>query len=260
MTKATSTSGRFVWHELITPDPKAALGFYGELFGWRATEMDMGPHGKYNILKSGDTDVGGATTPPPGGKVPPSWLAYASVHDVDEAAKKAVAHGGKVMSQPTTIPNVGRFAVLVDPQGAALAAFKGDSERPELEGPPAVGTFCWDELLTSDPAAALRFYKEIYGWTVEEKDMGPMGTYNILKRGERQSGGVMKSPMPHVPPNWLSYVAVADVDASAKRASGLKGKIVVPPSDIPGIGRFSIVQDPQGASLALFKGAPGAAM
>jgi predicted enzyme related to lactoylglutathione lyase len=211
--------------------------------------------GKYTVLKSGDLDVGGIAAPPPGAKVPPSWLAYCSALDVDAAAAKATKLGGKVMAQPMDIPNVGRFAVVIDPQGAAIAPFKQAEERAELEGAPPVGSFCWDELITSDPAAALTFYREVFGFTADARDMGPMGTYHVLKRGERQAAGIMKSPMPGQPPAWLGYVAVNDVDERAKKAAQLKGKLIVPPSDIPGIGRFAVVADVQGAAIALFKGA-----
>jgi len=256
MSKNSNSSGRIVWHELVTPDPKATLGFYGELLGWTSSEMDMGPAGKYTMFKSGGVDVGGAIAPPKGSNVPPSWLAYAAVADVDVATRVATERGGKIMAPPMDIPNVGRFAVVVDPQGGVLAPFKGTTDRPELDGAPPVGTFCWDELLTSDPKAAVAFYSAIYGFTVQERDMGPMGTYNILKRGDRQTAGIMKAPMPGQPTAWLSYVAVDDVDAKAKRAQQLKGKQIVPPTDIPGIGRFSVVTDVQGAVFALFKASP----
>lgn len=255
-----NTSGRFLWHELVTPDPKAALGFYGELLGWTGTEVEMGPGSKYTVLKAGGVDVGGAVAPPKGSNVPPSWLGYCTVLDVDAAVSKATSLGGKVMAPAMDIPNVGRFAVVLDKEGAALAPFKSADERADTEGPPPVGHFCWDELLTSDPKSALSFYEGVYGYTHEDKDMGPMGTYYILKRGERQAGGIMKAPMPGQHPAWLFYVHVSDVDASSKRAEQLKGKLIVPPADIPGIGRFSVVTDQQGAAFALFKGAPNAKM
>ncbi|HEY4117203.1 MAG TPA: VOC family protein [Byssovorax sp.] len=248
------TSGRFVWHELVTPEPKAALGFYGELLGWTSAEMDMGPAGSYTILKSNGVDVGGALVTPKGSNVPPSWLAYCSTDDVDAAAAKATKLGGKVMMPATDIPKVGRFAVVLDAQGAALAPFKPSEQRPETNDKPADGTFCWDELLTSDPKAALAFYRDVYGWTSEDKDMGPMGTYHMLKRGDRQAAGIMKTQMPGQPSAWLSYVAVSDVDESAKRAERLKGKVIVPGRDIPGIGRFAVLADREGAVFAVFKG------
>ncbi|MFO0614692.1 MAG: VOC family protein [Polyangiaceae bacterium] len=253
MSNATTTSGRFIWHELITPEPKATVGFYGELLGWTSSEVDMGPMGKYTLFKSNGVDCAGAIAPPPGKNIPPSWLGYTTTPDVDAAAKKAASLGGKIMMEPSDIPGIGRFAVFVDAQGAALAPFKPKEERAEQERP-AIGTFCWDELLTSDPKAALAFYEGVFGYTHEDKDMGPMGTYHVLKRGERQAAGIMKHPMASAPTHWLHYVLVGDVDERTKRAAQLKGSVVVEPQDIPGIGRFSVVKDAQGAAFALFKG------
>ena len=255
MSNATHTSGRFIWHELITPEPKATAGFYGELLGWTTTEVDMGPMGKYTLFKANGVDVAGAIAPPPGKNIPPSWLGYCTALDVDAATKKAAALGAKIMMEPMDIPNIGRFSVFVDGQGAALAAFKSTEERAEQDRP-ALNTFCWDELLTSDPAAALKLYEGVFGYTHEDKDMGPMGTYHVLKRGDRQAAGVMKHPMQGSPSHWLHYVHVGDVDERTKKAAQLKGGVLVEPQDIPGIGRFSVVKDAQGAAFALFKGAP----
>jgi hypothetical protein len=216
----------------------------------------MGPMGTYTIFKSGGVDVGGAIATPKGAKVPPSWLSYCSVSDVDAALTTATKLGGKIMSPAVDVPNVGRFAVVIDAQGAALAPMKPTEQRAELEGPPPNGSFCWDELLTSDPASALAFYKGVYGFTSADKDMGPMGTYHVLNRGERMTAGIMKTQMQGQPSAWLSYIAVDDVDAKAKRAQALHGKLIVPAADIPGIGRFAVVTDAQGAAFALFKGSP----
>lgn len=251
---STNTAGRFVWHDLMTSDVKAAAAFYGELFLWKTREVPLGP-GTYTMISAGGRDIGGFMHLDPKHGVPNHWIAYCTVPDVDAAAKRAQELGGKVGVEPSDIPNVGRFAVLEDPQGGHLSPFKGTSEMPETEGLPATGTFCWDELVTSDPAAALTFYETIYGWTHEDKDMGPMGTYHVLKRGDRMAGGIMKHPMPGSPTAWVTYVAVDDVDATVKRAESLKGKLVVPAQDIPGIGRFALIQDPTGAVIAPFKGA-----
>lgn len=260
MSKASNNSGRFVWHELVTADPKAVIPFYGELFGWTTAEMDMGPAGKYTLFKSNGKDVAGSVAPPPGGKVPPSWLPYAAVDDIQVAVDTAKAKGGTIMSKVIDVPNIGKFAVIIDPQGGALAAMQEAKTAPELEGAPAVGTFCWDGLSTDDVDAALAFYSAVYGYASVKQDMGPMGPYHLLMRGERQAGGIAGKRMKEQPTAWLSYVVVPDVDAGAKRAESLKGKVIVPPSDIPNIGRFAIVADPQGATLALFKGAPDAKM
>jgi predicted enzyme related to lactoylglutathione lyase len=251
----TKTTGRFIWHELFSPDPKAALAFYSELFGWKTAEMDMGPGGTYTILKAGDKDVGGAVPASAAKGVPAHWNLYFTVRDVDATAKQVEGLGGKTLMKAQDIPNVGRFAVLADPQGAAFSLLTPLEERAETEGMPGAGEFCWVELHTDDPKAALQFYKQIFGWTSKELLVEGMPPYSELSReGGKGAGGITKKQAPG-PNAWLSYVVVNDVDAGAKRAAVLKGKVLVPPTDIPNIGRFSVIEDPTGAVLALFKAA-----
>jgi predicted enzyme related to lactoylglutathione lyase len=120
-----------------------------------------------------------------------------------------------------------------------------------------VGTFCWDELMTSDVAAAARFYKTLFNWSTMDVDMGPSGTYTLFQRTPGDKGnnaaGMMRKP-PEAPMSfWLHYVEVGDVDASARKAKELGGQVHMPPTDIPNIGRFAVCADPAGASFALFK-------
>ena len=252
MTKNVGTKGRFVWHELSARDVEAAKGFYGELFGWKTRPMDMGPIGTYTLISAGDKDVGGIAKLE--GKGNSAWLAYCTVEDVDAAVARAQKHGARVEVPPSDIPEVGRFAILTDKQGARFAPFKQVAEAPEAEGQPGLGTFCWTELVTQDPAAARALYTDVFSWGTEDKDMGPMGTYTILKRGETMAGGIMKAMDAKAPSMWLAYVVVEDVDASFTKANRLEAKPLVPPSDIPGIGRFAVVTDLEGAPIALFKG------
>lgn len=127
------------------------------------------------------------------------------------------------------------------------------------QAPPAVGTFCWNELLSTDTAKTEAFYTKLLGWKTERKDMGEMGTYTIFTAGKTQAAGMMANPEPGAPSQWLPYIAVANVDESAKKAEKLGGKICVPATDIPGIGRFSVIVDPAGATFSLFKASsPGA--
>lgn len=114
------------------------------------------------------------------------------------------------------------------------------------------GAFSWNELVTSDPEAAKAFYSELLGWTLSEMEGGEV-PYTIAKAGETEVAGIMPIPPDagNMPPHWGAYVTVDDVDASAGRAESLGGKICMPPTDIPGIGRFSVISDPQGAILAL---------
>lgn len=253
MSKVSNNAGRFVWHELVTASPKDVLPFYGELFGWTTAEMDMGPNGKYTLFRAGSVDVAGTIAPPPGAKVPPSWLGYCAVDDLDAALKVATTNGGKLMSPTVDIPKVGRFAVVIDPQGALLAAMQPHDARSGEEGPRPAGHFAWDELLAQDPEGALSFYRAVYGYESRANDLGAMGTYHVLSSGGRERAGIMKAPMAGQPSSWLFYVNVPDVDAGTKRAAALRGSVVVAPKDIPNIGRFSVVTDPAGATIALFK-------
>lgn len=119
------------------------------------------------------------------------------------------------------------------------------------------GRFVWYELLTTDVAGAKAFYGDILGWTFKDVPMPGM-TYTLVEADGAQVAGLMDIPPDakamNVPPNWAGYVAVADVDASCAQLTTLGGKVVRPPEDIPGVGRFAIVTDPQGAHLALFRG------
>jgi predicted enzyme related to lactoylglutathione lyase len=110
------------------------------------------------------------------------------------------------------------------------------------------GAFSWNELITTDPAAALEFYTKLFGWNTEVMHMQGMD-YTVVKFGDRAIGGLMAAPG-GVPAGWKSYVTVDDIDATAKLAESLGGKICVPPTDIPNVGRFAILIDPQGAVIA----------
>lgn len=254
---AAPTTGRFVWHELHTTDRAKALAFYKRLMGWETKDVSMGPGEPYGLCMQGGKDFAGVMKSMAGPNVPPHWLPYVAVEDVDKKAAQVKELGGKVMSPPMDIPDVGRFAVVADPQGAAFALYKDAKARGgEEPAQPPLHTFCWDELMTSDPEAAAKFYSSLLGYSIESHDMGPMGTYRLLKRGDKQAAGIMKLP-PNVPhAHWLSYLHVKNVDESTRNAKELGAQVLMPPMDIPNIGRFSVLGDPTGAAIALFQPAP----
>jgi predicted enzyme related to lactoylglutathione lyase len=140
----------------------------------------------------------------------------------------------------------------VDPLGASIAAYFTANPLPPGYPKQGPGLFCWEELLTTDPKRMLAFYGEVFGWTHETVEM-PIGPYHLLKAGDAQVGGVMQMPPGAGKPHWLSYVATDDVDKAAGKAVKLGAAQHVPPTDIPGIGRFSVHSDPQGAAFALYK-------
>jgi predicted enzyme related to lactoylglutathione lyase len=154
------------------------------------------------------------------------------------------------------IPEVGQFAFTADPYGAAFAPMHyvgKDAGKPEPERP-GMWTFCWDELSTPDPEAAARFYASVFGWGSETMDMGGGMKYTLLKRqGARDAGGIMKM-MPGTPhPFWMAYVSVEKADATTEKAKRLGATVIVPPTDIPNVGRFACYMDPQHAAIAVLQ-------
>jgi hypothetical protein len=216
----------------------------------------MGPGESYGLCLVGGKDLAGITKSMVPAHVPSHWLPYVAVDDVDAAATTATGLGGKVIQPATDIPEVGRLAVVADPQGATFALYKHPRPQEEAATAAAVGSFCWDELLTSDPDAAVTFYRGLFGYDHETKDGGAMGTYHILRRGQGQGsgiGGIVKMPPTVLHPYWLAYIYVEDVDASAAKGKELGGQIDAPPETIQGAGRFSILGDPSGAAIGLYR-------
>lgn len=256
MSNARPTAGRIVWHDLMTTDPKASLAFFTELVGWRTKEADMGPLGNYTMFSAGDQDIGGVMPLEKSHGVPSHFIAYISVDDIDATLAKAEKLGGKVAVPATDIPGVGKFAVLMDPLGGITSPMKVAEMPPEMTSAPPLGAFCWEELMSTDPEASEKFYSEVYGWTVDAKEMSPGFMYRLLNRGDDQTGGIMKTPSdaPQMT-SWVTYIHVGDVDATLARAEKLGGKICAPAMDIPNVGRVGFLQDPSGAMFAVFKGA-----
>lgn len=244
--------GKFTWFELVAKDAKKAQAFYGEVLGWRTEAFNMGGPESYDMIYVGDTMIGGYDPAPRGRSS--HWISYVSVPDVDAAARTAAASGGKVVTPPTDIPQVGRFTRIADPQGAELCLFRHNEGDPP-DAPAAQGHWLWNELHTTDPQAALAFYEKVVGFSQRPMDMGPAGTYHIISRGGQDRGGVTEHLM-GAPPHWLPYVYVEDVDGTIARARKLGGQIPMSPEDIPGVGRFGILLDPTGAVLAVMKPVP----
>ena len=111
------------------------------------------------------------------------------------------------------------------------------------------GAFSWNELTTTDPKAALGFYTKLFGWTTEVMQMPGMD-YTVIKAAGNPIGGVMAADKEGCPTMWTAYITVDNIDETAALAESMGGKICVPPMDIPGVGRFSVFTDPQGAVIA----------
>ena len=255
-TKATGTRGRFVWHELLTTDVAAAQAFYEKVVGWKTKKMEG--DFDYTLLLAGDTPdtmVGGLMVLPAEASAmgsPPMWLAYTEVPDADATVDKAVELGAKVLMPAKTVEEVGRFAVLQDPQGAVFAVITSASPlQPETDL--KAREFSWHELTTSDQPAAIDFYGQLFGWEKKsEFDMGDMGMYHMFGRDRFTYGGVMKKPPQSPDSHWLHFIRVTDTaDAAADRAQKAGGKLLTGPTDVPGGDRIAVLRDPQGAMFAV---------
>ena len=238
--------GTFVWYENITADVDRAVRFYGETIGWTRQDSDM-PGMDYTMLAKGEAPQAGVVNPPEGRDAPPNWMSYLSVDDVDGKAKAVAEHGGTVMAEPFDIPNVGRMAVVADPQGAIFALFKG------AQGDDQGASMHWNELWTSDAEAAVKFYTEVFGLSTSAMDM-PNGKYHLLNVSEDvATGGIMTKPSADIPSMWLPYVEVDDTDATADRIKNNGGKVLGPVLEMEGIGRFAQIADDQGAVIGIIK-------
>src|SRR5580704_9277210 len=250
---------RFVWHDLSTNDVEGAKRFYGEVFNWRFDKSDS----EYAHINAGDQMIGGIRKLGANEHQPPSWLAYVLVDDVAATVATIEKHNGRVYMPTTVMDKVGTFAVTADPTGAVFAPWRSarvEENQPEtVAAQPKPYTFCWDELVTTDPDAAAKFYAAVLGWQPHAADMGGGMTYTLFHRPGTTgptgqpigAGGMMKSP-PGVPHSfWLAYVAVDNADQASDKAKRLGATVMVPPTDIPNVGRFACWSDPQQAAIAV---------
>jgi predicted enzyme related to lactoylglutathione lyase len=243
--------GQFVWHELMTTDTDAASDFYSHIVPWKTEDSGMP---SYTLWMSGKFRAGGLMALPEGdgSATPPHWIIYIGTPDVDETVAAAEKLGGKVLKAASDIPNVGRFAVLSDPQGAAFAVFTPAPSSDDAAPPGGVGDFTWHELATTDPDSAFDFYAELFGWAKgASHDMGEMGVYQLVSHGGQDVGGVYKSRDNSTPPSWLSYVRVADAAKAASAAKSAGGRILNGPIEVPGGSWIVMMLDPQGGAFAV---------
>jgi uncharacterized protein len=251
--EAVDVRGRFVWHQLMTRDVPGAKKFYARLVGWKALPWPLDP--AYTVCHSDAGPVAGIMEIPVDlpGEVPSHWLQYIGTRDVDGMADAAVRAGGSIVKAPSDMQGAGRYAVLKDPQGAVFAIIDPENAKPETNEAPALGTFSWHELATSDNEAAFAFYRGLFGWdAITRMDMGPAGIYLIFGSNGVQRGGMyIKPPDNPGPPSWLPYANVPDADEGYALALSTGAKGTVPPMDVPDGGRIANVIDPSGAAFAV---------
>ena len=255
MATAVSTLlGRPVWYELMTTDMAAAETFYRNVVGWTSAPFDQSP-APYTVFKrSGQAQVAGLMKKPDDMKAPPFWAMYVAVPKLEDAVAHIRRLGGRDVSPVIEVPTVGRVQMMSDPQGAAFYVMQPTSRDERPETAPEIGEASWHELMTTDAPAALQFYSDVFGWQPgDTMDMGPTGTYYMFNRPHGMIGGMMNKPpeMANVPPYWMIYFRVPDINAATERIKASGGTILNGPMEVPGGDWVVNAQDPQGAAFAL---------
>jgi predicted enzyme related to lactoylglutathione lyase len=253
-------TGDFIWYELMTPDAEGAKAFYDAVVGWSIGE-GVAEFNGYRMIGTADGSFTGGVLPlteemrQHGAR--PTWLGYIYVSDVDSKIASIEAAGGKKYMGPHDIPNVGRIAMVADPQGAPFYIMDPippagrENEPSTVFSPNDQGRCAWNELSTSDPVAARRFYEEQFGWTTEQfMDMGEHGEYRFIDHKGLTLGAIAGS-MGDQPPHWRYYFRVPSVSKAKETAEAKGGKTVMGPMEVPGGDHIVIGIDPQGAEFAL---------
>lgn len=237
------TDGRFVWHELRVPDLDAGARFYAELFGWSSERYSLGLR-----FRAGGTVIGGASAVKPG--LPNHWTPCVGTSDVDAAAAHATAHGGIVTTgRPVDVEGQGRIAPILDPHMTIVGVLA--STVPTAEPAAVAGRFVWHRLRTTDPVAAADFYATVCGWNpilAADKRSG------VFELADGTRVAEMLGVSPGEPTGWLPFVLVERLDDALAVATGLGATVVAPATEPPSGGRFAVISDPQGATVALHQG------
>ncbi len=250
---STHSPGMFCWPELATTDQAGAAAFYRALFGWEVDDRPMGPGETYSMFKLHGREAAAGYGLRPEQRqqgVPPHWGSYVSVASADDSASRAASLGGRVIAGPFDVFDAGRMAVVQDPSGAFISLWEPKKHigARVLNEPGALG---WAELNTRDLKAAERFYTALFGWGA--KTSTAVDNYTEFTLDGRSIAGMMaiQPSWGNVPPNWVPYFVVKDCDQAVDRAQANRGSIIVPAKDIPRVGRFAFVRDPQGAVFAV---------
>jgi predicted enzyme related to lactoylglutathione lyase len=254
MTDGTPTyaPGTPMWVDHTSSDVQRSAQFYDQLFGWQS--QDMGEQmGHYTMFTSNGKMVA-ATTPPMAPGTPPSWSTYIATSNAEQTARKVADAGGQTIVAPMQVMDQGSMAVFADPTGAVFCVWQPAAHKgAELVNAPV--SFCWNELATRDLKAAKDFYAKVFGYGIKSNPMPDGGEYVEWQVNGRSVGGGMSmgSNFPaQVPPHWLVYFAVANLDDTRQKAQALGAQSVSPAMDTPQ-GRFSVINDPQGAPFAVIQ-------
>ena len=254
--RTSYSPGTFSWVDLSATDQDAAKTFYTQLFGWQCNDNPIGEGMIYSIMSVDGKDVAAISSQPQQQRdagVPPTWNSYISVRSADEVAERAAQLGAHVHAEPFDVLDVGRMAVVQDPQGAFVLLWEPRA-RIGADLVNVHGALVWNELASPDVEASSRFYSELFGWTIEPIP-GSEIPYLTIKTADGHSNGGMRAQMPDEPvPYWLTYFGVGALGQTLAQLEQLGGRKLVGPQSIGEAGELAVVEDPQGAVFALYSG------
>jgi hypothetical protein len=246
----------------MTPDAEGSKAFYDAVVGWDIGEA-AAEYSGYRMINADGGFAGGVlplTAEMQQHGARPIWLGYILVNDVDASLAKIEQAGGKALMPANDIPNVGRIAMVADPQGAPFYIMKPippegrEGEPSDVFSPDRNGRCGWNELSTSDPAAARRFYGEQFGWNSDDfMPMGELGEYRFFDHQGLRLGALCGT-MQGQHPKWRFYFRVPSISKAKEIAEAKGGKIAMGPHQVPTGDYIIIGTDPQGAEFALVGG------
>jgi predicted enzyme related to lactoylglutathione lyase len=246
--------GAFCWVDAATTDAAAAKSFYTGLFGWEMEDNDAGDGAVYTTCRIGGDAVCGLyemSEEMRSTGAPPNWTSYVSVDSADAAVARAKELGGGAIDGAFDVLDIGRMAVLKDPQGAVFAVWQPRA-RIGAERVNDVGCLCMNELATTDIEAARSFYEGLFGWTTETVDAGPEGPLALAHNGETLNASFF-AVRDGAPAHWRPVFTVESTETAVERVCELGGKQLLEPLELPD-GSIAMVLDPQGVLFALFAG------
>ncbi len=241
--------GTFSWADCVSTDVEKAKPFYMELFGWDKIEVPMGDDATYTMFQLQGRHVAALAPMPADVRamgIPSHWNNYVTVDDVDALASLVAEHGGSIQYGPLDVFDSGRMVQVQDPTGAAVGLWQA---RNHIGAGVVntVGAMCWNELNTPDAEAAKTFYAALLGWEYA----GDAQYTHIVNRG-RANGGLLQMNT-GMPPCWMPYFHIADIDAGSARVNELGGKVVVPRRTLPDGSIWAVVADPAGAHFYIIQ-------
>jgi len=235
--------GKFVWHDLLTPDPLAAGKFYEELFGW---QIDY--EGQYAVVRNGGKLIAGIlqVDPKDGSAREGVWMPSVSVADVDAAITLVEANGGTVLKGPVDMDKRGRTALISDPERADIVLLNATGGDP-LDTEPEIGDWLWDEIWTNDPDTTEEFYSAVLGYD----EMVSGDDYDVFMHKGKWRAGIryVRDDFKHR--LWVPVVRVVDPEETARRVKELGGVVWIAPGEAPANDDTALIADTTGALLLI---------